>query len=415
MDASDQHLIRDFLAGKEQAFRELSDRHLNLVYGVAMRNIADPSIAEEVVQDVFILLAKKARQLVNHPSLAGWLHNTSRNVARDARRKRLGHQKKLSYFAKEISIDEAAPTESEQHDEIDTAVNALPKKEREVILLRFFEDRDYREIAEQLSISEAAARKRVSRGIERLHSGLRSQLTTGSAMVLVAPASLGETIAASISSTAIPLASSAGTTITTALMTKTTASITCATLLVGTLAVVSVDQNQKRKQLSSELTALQQEMADLRSQSEQPKQSSDKLTTASDSETSQQLATSQQTILDLEEKLSSERAKRQLAEEDAAAAREATAGLEDEVVIAYGKVEEIGADFGSIFTEARALSEIEKAGELDTDENQKRFGRFMRSAASISGLSDQIVDFDNNPAGRKQIFLIVLQRGLRSR
>ena len=72
---------------------------MNLVYGVAMRNIADPSIAEEVVQDVFVLLAKKAQALANHPSLAGWLHNTSRNVAREARRKRLGHQKKLAHFA----------------------------------------------------------------------------------------------------------------------------------------------------------------------------------------------------------------------------------------------------------------------------------------------------------------------------
>ena len=287
--------------------------------------------------------------------------------------------------------------QSEQHDEIDTAVNALPKKEREVILLRFFEDRDYREIAEQLSISEAAARKRVSRGIEKLHSGLRSKLTTGSAMVLVAPASLGETIAATLSSTAaIPLASSAGTTITTALMTKTTASITCATLLVGTLAVVSVDQNQKRKQLSSELTALKQEMTELQKQTTQ---ASDKPTaaTSNESETSQQLAANQQTILDLEEQLSSEREKRRLAEEEAATAQELTAGLEDEVVLAFGKVGEIGADFGSIFREARALAEIEKEGQLETDENKKRITRFMVNAAAIGGLSQQIIEFDNNP------------------
>ena len=53
MDVSDQSLLSDFLGGREQAFRELSERHMNLVYGVAMWNTADPSVAEEVVQDVF--------------------------------------------------------------------------------------------------------------------------------------------------------------------------------------------------------------------------------------------------------------------------------------------------------------------------------------------------------------------------
>ena len=43
MDLSDQNLLSDFLRGREQAFRELSERHLSLVYGVAMRNLPDPS------------------------------------------------------------------------------------------------------------------------------------------------------------------------------------------------------------------------------------------------------------------------------------------------------------------------------------------------------------------------------------
>ncbi len=80
---------------------------MNLVYGVAMRNLLDPALAEEVVQDVFILLAKKARKLASHPCIAGWLHTTSRNVARDARRKRLGHQRKLARFAAEAPQTEA--------------------------------------------------------------------------------------------------------------------------------------------------------------------------------------------------------------------------------------------------------------------------------------------------------------------
>ena len=402
MDASDQILLRDFLGGREQAFRELSDRHVNLVYGVAMRNLADPSIAEEVVQDVFVLLAKKAKQLAGHPCIAGWLHNTSRNVARDARRKRVGHQKKLQHFAEAGAAEQApgTPAPVADHEEIDSAVEALPAKEREAILLRFFEDRDYREIAHQLAISEPAARKRVSRGIERLHSGLSTKLAAGTALAIVAPAHLGEVVASHLPQTAAtPLASSvaASKTIAPIIMTKQTVTITCAAILIGGLGWIAFDQNAKRKRLASEVAELKNQLA--------AAGNTKKKISAAGSFPADPVASAQQTkIRQLEEELSTEREGRLAAEKEVAALREATAGLEDEVVLAFGKVEEIGTDFGSIFKEARALSEIEQAGELDTDENKKRLIRFQMKAASISGLSKQIIEFDDTPDEGSQFF-----------
>ncbi|MFP6858056.1 MAG: sigma factor [Roseibacillus sp.] len=47
------------------------DRHSGLVYGTALRVTGDPDAAEEVSQDVFVLLAWKARALTSHPSVAG--------------------------------------------------------------------------------------------------------------------------------------------------------------------------------------------------------------------------------------------------------------------------------------------------------------------------------------------------------
>ncbi|MGI9239678.1 MAG: hypothetical protein ACR2RV_02690, partial [Verrucomicrobiales bacterium] len=52
----------------------------------------------------------------------------------------------------------------------------------------------------------------------------------------------------------------------------------------------------------------------------------------------------------------------------------------------------------------RALMEIEKAGELDTDENEKRLIRFSMKAASITGLSKQIIEFDNQPEEGSRFF-----------
>jgi len=402
MDASDQSLLSQFLTGKDQAFRDLSQRHMNLVYGVALRNTADPSIAEEVVQDVFVLLARKARSLVSHPSIAGWLHKTSRNVARDARRKRIGHQKKLKRFAEQSGpTDQVQPALDDQLIEIDSAVSSLPTQEREAILLRFFEDREYREIADQLSITEPAARKRVSRGIKRLHSDLRTRLAAGTALALTAPAYLNEAVASSATSTITT--ASATTSITNIIMAKSTAiTIGCATLLVGTFGYVAADQSSKRKGLAAELAEMRVDAIQ-----ERPLtalggfQSNDSI--ANESETNDPKLLKEQ-IAVLERQLSSEKEKRELTEEHSAQLRKVTDGLEDQIVVAFGKPAEIGADFGDIFKEALALSKLDEAGELENDENRKRLIQFSMKAATITGLSKQIIALENEPEEGSRFF-----------
>ena len=374
MNLSDQSLLGKFLNGEEQAFREFSERHMNLVYGVAMRNTSNASVAEEVVQDVFVLVARKARELARHPNVAGWLHLTSRNVSRDARRRLLRHQRKLEHIA-ETTPEESTSPDLSGHEEIDTAVSELPDIEREAILLRFFEDRDYREIAEQLGISEPAARKRVSRGIKRLHSGLATKLAAGTALAIPAPAHLGESIA----STAFSAASTAF------IMTKTTA-ITCAAIaaaLITGLGLFGLDQASKRK-------ALELELANMRDQPARIVQAP--------------VAPQKERVQELEGELTAEKSKLADAQKEIAALRKTTEEIEGEVVLSYGKVEEIGSNFGSLFKEAEALAELEKAGELDDEENTKRLMAFYMQASSMSGLSKQIIEFDNNPEEGSRFF-----------
>src|SRR4051794_26787767 len=69
------------------AFGELVQRHLNLVYRTATRQLGDEAaLAEDVVQIVFSLLARKAPSLLGHSSLAGWLHTTTCFTVRTVRR-----------------------------------------------------------------------------------------------------------------------------------------------------------------------------------------------------------------------------------------------------------------------------------------------------------------------------------------
>jgi DNA-directed RNA polymerase specialized sigma24 family protein len=73
----------------ETAFAELVRRHLDWVYSVALRQVSDRHLAEDVVQSVFVLLARRSGNLRPGTILGGWLFRTTRFVASHALRTEL--------------------------------------------------------------------------------------------------------------------------------------------------------------------------------------------------------------------------------------------------------------------------------------------------------------------------------------
>ncbi len=75
----DLTLLREYARhNSEEAFAALVSRHVGLVYSVALRQVCDPHLAEEITQAVFIILARKADSLGNKTILPGWLCRTAR-------------------------------------------------------------------------------------------------------------------------------------------------------------------------------------------------------------------------------------------------------------------------------------------------------------------------------------------------
>src|SRR5258705_7772092 len=87
MELEDIELLRDYVANEsEPAFRMLVERHVDMVYATALRQVQDAHLAQEVTQAVFISLAKKARSLSSKTILAGWLFRAAQFAGAKARR-----------------------------------------------------------------------------------------------------------------------------------------------------------------------------------------------------------------------------------------------------------------------------------------------------------------------------------------
>ncbi len=212
--SSDSDLLRAYVEdGREMAFSELVQRHIGLVYRSALRQLAgDSHAAQDVTQAVFTLLARKAARLRNHTSLVGWLHTTTRRVAKDAIRSatRRGRREKE---ATTMNSAENAPDWQALDPVIDDTLAELDEADRAAVLLRYFSGLPFAVVGAKLGIGENAARMRVDRALEKLRLGLRRRgiESTGVALsALLANEAVGTTIpaglAAQISHTAVSTA-----------------------------------------------------------------------------------------------------------------------------------------------------------------------------------------------------------------
>ncbi len=166
---TDYEMLRDYVEqGKESAFRVLVERHLTLVYGTALRQVRDPALAEEVAQNVFLLLARRAPFFIPG-DLGGWLHKTALFKARERLREELRRQRREALaFELGATMKTGDSDQNPLADELDEALLELRDRDRRALLLRFFEDKSLAEVGAALGVSEDTAQKRVAKALDAL-------------------------------------------------------------------------------------------------------------------------------------------------------------------------------------------------------------------------------------------------------
>jgi RNA polymerase sigma factor (sigma-70 family) len=190
---NDIELLRSFRETQsDEAFRELVRRHIGMVYAVALRRVRNADWADEVAHAVFIALARKARSLSDRTILAGWLYRATRFAAgkllRDEER-RARHEKEAAMASlNDCSRDQEAVCREDLGRLLFETLDTLSRRDRDAILLRFIENRSFAEVGAAMGTTEAAAKMRTGRALEKLRERLNKR---GANVVLAAlPAGL---------------------------------------------------------------------------------------------------------------------------------------------------------------------------------------------------------------------------------
>jgi len=266
----DHELLRHFArTNSGDAFAELVQRHVNLVYSAALRQVnRDGHLAQDVAQTVFTDLARKAGSLAPRDNLAGWLYTSAHFAAAKTVRGENRRRDREEKFMREPTNETAPDADWEKiRPTLDDAMHELKESDRAAILLRYFENRPFAEVGARLGLNENAARMRVERALEKLRAvftkrGITTAATLASVIsanaIQVAPTGLATTLTAASLTTA-----GTGTFTLLKIMTATKLKLAVSAVLIASAATAIVTQRQNLEKLHQQSALLQQQLAQL--------------------------------------------------------------------------------------------------------------------------------------------------------
>ncbi len=183
--SSETRLIEACQKGDREAFRQLFDAYKDRVWTIALHFIGDETAARDIAQQVFLKLFTTIGQFRHDANFSTWLYRLVANACLDERRRqrrflsldffRAGDERDEDEI--EMEIEDLRQTLRPQEEmfsrmevsrEVKAAVAELKPKLRIAILLKYFEELSYEEIAEALGCSTGTVASRLNRGHKAL-------------------------------------------------------------------------------------------------------------------------------------------------------------------------------------------------------------------------------------------------------
>ncbi len=176
---SDEALMELVAAGDSSALAQLYDRHSRTVYGLALRMLASAESAEEVVQETFWRIWKRAATFQANSAFLPWMFGIARNLCIDELRRRQArpvtagnNDELLTSLPDQQQNVEQSTIETERRRLITSALADLPSDQREVIELAYFGGLSQREIADHLQSPLGTIKTRIRLGLQKLKQTL---------------------------------------------------------------------------------------------------------------------------------------------------------------------------------------------------------------------------------------------------
>ncbi len=176
---SDEALLRRIAEQDIAAFEQFFDRYSTTINGVLIRIVRDSSAAEELLQEVFLLVWRKAVQYDGRGPAAAWLGRLARNRAFDYQRRRGARpqiadseqpmdSREAELTSHRFSSVERAVEQSWRAEHIQHALIQIPEEQRLVIELAFFLGLTHQEISDHTDIALGTVKSRIRLGMEKL-------------------------------------------------------------------------------------------------------------------------------------------------------------------------------------------------------------------------------------------------------
>ncbi len=176
---SDEQIFAQYIDGQTQAFDVLVDRYYKQIFRFLVRFTGRQHLAEDLIQDVFMKVSRSAQTFDQTKKFRPWLYSIAANRARDVLRS-AGRSEKQIVLQKtdgdmEVSLAHLLPQTSVAPDQeviarettqkVQVALTDLPEQLREILILAYYDQLPYKEIADMLGIPLGTVKSRLHKAV----------------------------------------------------------------------------------------------------------------------------------------------------------------------------------------------------------------------------------------------------------